>query len=481
MKLLDHFKTFINDHVNLNSTRIDQLETSIEAVKSAVKASSWGPEVISFAPHGSWAHQTIIKPLTNKEFDADLLVFVKPKEGWTARDYVNKLATALEANSSYKDKVRRYSHCATIEYAGERRIDIAPCVVNRRYIGQFEVCNRNAGETGEFEASEPLAYTDWVIEKNSIAGWNDLKKVTRLLKYLRDVKGNFTCPSFLFTTLLGNQVYQTDKDSLAFADLPTVLKTLIGRLDAWLQLNSTVPAVMNPVLSSENQSQGWTQAQYSNFREKINLYRGWIDDAYDEADRDESIGKWQRVFGEKFAAGEAKQSARISESFAKDGSSLVVYGQFQDLVDRVKAVGARAVPAKLTKLPHVRRPKWRQAGNLLTPRVTADLYTGRYGTLIRQVVSLEPLQNDYWLKFTATNTHGLPLPPDYVVKWRVANTDTAADEAGQLRGDFYDSDAGNSRMENLLYRGVHFVEAFIVRKTDDRLVGQSQPFYVVIE
>ncbi len=481
MKLLEHFKTFLDDYVNLNTTRIDQLETSIDAVKSAVKTSSWGPEVLSFAPHGSWAHQTIIRPLTNKEFDADLLEFVKPKEGWTAKDYVNKLATALETNNTYKDKVRRYSHCATIEYAGERRIDIAPCVVDRLYKGQFEVCNRNAGEAGVFEASAPVAYTSWVIEKNAIAGWNDLKKVTRLLKYLRDIKGNFTCPSFLFTTLLGYQVYQTDKDSPAFADMPTVLKTLMGRLDAWLQLNSTVPAVMNPVLPGENQSQGWTPVQYSNFRDKINLYRGWIDDAYAEEDRDESIGKWQRVFGEKFAAGEAKQAARISESVAKAEGSLVVASLFRDLVDRVKAFGAQAVPAKLTRLPHVRRPKWRRAGNLLTPRVTADLYTGKYGSRIRQVLSLEPLQNDYWLKFTATTAHGLPLPPDYVVKWRVANTDTAADDANQLRGDFYDSEAGNSRMENLLYRGVHFVEAFIVRKSDDRLVGQSQPFYVVIE
>ena len=31
------------------------------------------------------------------------------------------------------------------------------------------------------------------------------------------------------------------------------------------------------------------------------------------------------------------------------------------------------------------------------------------------------------------------------------------------------------------YRGVHMVEAFLIRKSDDTLLGKSDPFYVVIE
>jgi hypothetical protein len=478
MKLHAHFKTFLADHVNLNATRLDLLEGSIEAVQTAVKTGSWGPVIVEFAPHGSWAHQTIIKPLLDKEFDADLVVFVKPKEGWTAKDYVNKLATTLENISTYSDKVRRYSHCVTIEYAGDRRIDIAPCVIDRQHKGQYEVCNRG---TDEFEASSPLAYTEWVVNKNGIAGGNDLKKVTRLLKYLRDVKGNFTCPSFLFTTLLGYRVYNSDRGTEAFADLPTTLKTLVGRLDDWLQANPYTPVVSNPVLPMENQSRGWDQTQYSNFRDKVNLYRGWIDDAYNEEDRDESIGKWQRVFGEKFAAGEAEEASRISESVAKAEGALVVAGQFRDLVEKVKSFGARAIPARLIKLPYVQRPKWRLAAAQLTVKMTAELYTGAHGSRIRQVVSLEPLQPGYWINFTALNNVGAPFPTEYTVKWRVTNTDQAAYDAHQLRGDFYPSDSGASRMEHLSYRGVHFVEAFLVRKSDNRLVGQSQPFYVVIE
>lgn len=480
MKLHDHFESFLTDHVNLNSTRLSLLESSIAAVEKAVRGMGWGPKIVSFKPQGSWAHETIIKPQPNKPFDADLLVYVEPVEGWTAKDYVNELATKLGGLPAYDGKVRRYSHCATIEYAGERKIDIAPCVVDRQFAGQYEVCNRNANV---FEASAPLDYTNWVKDKNSIAGGNDLKKATRLLKYMRDIKTNFTCPSFLLTTLIGLQIYDFDRGTAEFSDLSTSLKTLVGRLDNWLQARPYVPQIPNPKLPQENQASNWDQTQYSNFRDKINLYRGWIDEAFDEEDRDESIAKWQRVFGDNFGAAEAKRAAEtIGESVETAlGSSLVVKGHFPDLVARVKSQGVAAIPDKLRKLPHVHRSIWRKSNELHTVKVSANLCAGQYSPVIRPVRSAEPLQPNYWLKFSANNVVGVPFTDDFKVMWRVTNTDKVAASLNALRGDFYPSDEGFSRTESLLYRGVHFVEAFLIRKRDNRLCGQSEPFYVVIE
>lgn len=481
MKLHNHFKTFLQDHVNLNDTRLRLLTDSVEAVKRAVRALDWEPEVVDFAEQGSWAHETIIKPQPADPFDADLLVFVKAVSGWTPKDYVNKLATELSGLPAYKDKVRRFSHCATIEYAGERKIDVAPCVVDRLYPGSYEVCNRG---TDAFEQSEPIAYTDWVKGRNGIAGGNDLKKATRLLKYLRDIKGNFTCPSFLLTTLLGGRVYDLDRYGNSFPDLPTTLKTLVGRLDDWLQARPNVPEVPNPVLYGEDQASGWDQSKYGNFRDKVNLYRGWIDDAYDEEDKEESIGKWRRVFGDGFAEGETKRAAeQVSEDAARaEGTALVVGSHFADLVAKVKALGSRAVPARIHRLPHIERPKWRRATEQVTVRLTGELKSSTYGASLRQIRSAEPLRAGYAIKFCATNIHGTPFQTDdYTIKWRVTNTDKAAVVANELRGDFYPSDDGAYRTESLSYRGVHFVEAFVLRKRDQRLVGTSEPFYVVIE
>lgn len=477
MKFLDHFNNFLDEEVNLNKTRIELLSDSVEVVKAAVKASDWGSKILSFTAHGSWAHGTIIKPLSGDEFDADLLVIVEPVAGWEAKDYVNNLGAFFDGHSTYKDKVRRYSHCVTIEYAGERRIDVAPCVRDRVYAGTYEVCNRTANE---FELSSPLAYTEWVKGRNAVAGGNDLKKVTRLLKYLRDIKTNFTCPSFLFTTLVGLRIFDTDKGSGAFADTPTCLKTVVGRLDDWLQHYPLVPVILNPVLSSEVQSNVWDQTQYSNFRDKVNLYRGWIDDAYNEVDRDESIGKWQRVFGDTFAAGEAKEAGRVSESMAKS-AAFVLAGHFQDLVALVKQKGREAIPARIMRLPYVQRPKWRNATQQYAVKVSAQLLVSRDGAYIRPVTSLEPLQAGRGIRFTATNNIGAPFPTNFKVEWRVSNTDKAAYDANALRGGFYASDSAFSRSEELTYHGVHFVEAFLVGKADNRLYGKSEPFYVVIE
>lgn len=202
--------------------------------------------------------------------------------------------------------------------------------------------------------------------------------------------------------------------------------------------------------------------------------------AYAEAELDESIGKWQRVFGDNFAAGEAIRAAE-QVSVATTGGAMVLGGHFQDLVERVKALGAAAVPAKLRQLPDAHRPTWRRASDQYTVRVSAELRTGKHGTTVRSLRSAEPLQPDYWVLFMATGNHGIPFTDDYMVQWRVANTDKAASKAGALRGDFYSSDEGASRSERLEYRGVHFVEAFLIRKRDNRLVGQSDPFYVVVE
>lgn len=479
MTLNELFRTFLTDHVNLNQTRIEKLQRSSETLQGVIETCNWGVEIIDFIHQGSWAHQTIIKPLPNKEFDADLLIRVKPKIGWTAKEYVNSLATKLEGTGRYSGKVRRYSHCATIEYSGEQRIDLAPCIVNRQYSGQFEVCNRGSDE---FEMTAPEAYSNWIEERNRTTRSNNLIKVTRLLKYLRDIKGNFTCPSFLLTTLLGMQVHDYDNYLPEFNDLPSALKTIVGRLDNWLQLRAYVPEIQNPVLRTENQAQGWTSTQFSNFKDKIHLYREWIDDAYDEKDRDESIGKWRRVFGDSFAASEVVAAGRqISESTTDSMSALALPGQSMDLVSLVTVRGVAALPTNLTRLPYMSRPVWKRATRQISVVIVAELCQSKTGPTLKQVKTLDLLKTNYWLRFTALGTMGIGFSQEYIVKWRVTNTGALAANAGALRGQFYDSDSNSSRMEHLEYRGVHLVEAFVIKRSDLSIVGQSAPFYVVIE
>lgn len=482
MKLLGHFTDFLNDTVNLNATRLTRLEESVGAIKDVIRGSNWARRGRGFVEQGSWAHKTIIKPLKQKAFDADLLALVEPVADWEAKDYVNGLYNVFSGHGTYSDKVRRWDYCVTITYADDFKIDITPCIANRIYSG-YEICNRN---TNAFVRSEPIAYTDWLIAKNELSKANAFRKVTRLLKYIRDIKGNFTAPSVLLTTLLGYRMGSLDPNGPNFDDVPTALKTVVGRLDDWLQANPTKPVVTNPSLVTEDFSRLWDETQYGNFRDKINLYRDWIDDAFDEADRDESIGKWRRVFGEEFAKAvdieEATSVGTKAVVLAKSADEALVMPD-ADMVSLVARYGSRIIPPAILRLPYMRRSTWRVARQgTVSVAVRASLYDRRNGTFIRKVTDYQPLPKQYWLKFDAVGSSGPVWPDGFEIQWRVTNTDREATRAKALRGEFYPSDSNrSSRWEQLSYRGLHLVEAFLIRKRDNTLVGTSPPFYVVIE
>lgn len=487
MKQTQLFSDFLRDAVDLNATRVTQLEASTAALERFVDGSAWGPEIDAWMPQGSWAHKTIIRPVDRGEFDADLLVFVHPVEGWDAARYINELYDVFRGSAVYGSKVRRWSHCVTITYANDKKVDVAPVVINRYGFQRLEVCNRD-GNT--FELTEPRRYTAWLVERNSYSGNNSFRKVTRLVKYLRDIKGTFTCPSVLLTTILGYRISLLDRYGSDLCDTPTALKTIFGRLDDWLQQNPFKPSVTNPYLPTEDFAGAWTDTQYANFRTVANRYRKWIDDAYDEPDRYESIAKWRRVFGEEFAADVVVEEARSVSKAARNGLmegagsvAMMARDAALDLVSLVRSYGSRALPRGFDILPHMHRPKWRRAANQnLAVQVRARLYRSKGFGEIGPVQSLENLQAGGWLYFTAHANNGLVYPTaDFEVQWRVTNTDVAAADADNLRGDFNPPHEGNGRWERLEYRGVHLVEAFVIRRRTDELVGTSQPFRVVIE
>jgi len=484
MKLVQHFTDFLNDTVNLNETRLSQLNDSAEALKTFLRQSAWKPKITEFGAQGSWAHRTIIRPVESKPFDADLLVVVHPVDGWDAKTYLSELRSAFAASKTYEDKVRRFSHCVTIEYAGERKIDIAPCIVDRGGFVRFEVCNFN---TNQFEETRPRRYSKWIHERDSWAGLNGLRKTTRLLKYLRDIKTTFTCPSFLFTTILAQRITQADaRNDVDFADVPTALRTITGRLDDWLQLQNGVPSVVNPVWTSEVLSTVWDETQFSNFREKIHTYREWIDDAYSEPNRDESIGKWRRVFGDDFASAVSIEKAANVSNAARaylDTSALTPAGFSGDLIDLIGRLGNRAIPPWFKTLPHKQRPKWRRAEKgSFGISVSATLHTEKKGGVWLKTLTGadDPLPKGRWIQLQLKTSTGMPIAPDYEIHWRVTNTDLAAHKAGQLRGGFVRANDGSAHWEHLEYRGVHSAEAFVVRKRDQTLVAESDTFYVPI-
>jgi hypothetical protein len=364
-KLVPQFEKFLIEEVNLNQSRIDTLTDRVGAIQMFLTGGDWQPEIIRFSPQGSWAHKSIIKPPGEQGFDADMLVFVRPVAGWSAEDYVVKLKDSFKGSGTYKDKAGLHTRCVRLEYSGDFEIDVVPCVANRPGgTHKYEVCNRN---DDEFEPTDGEAYTAWLAQRNNWAGADKLREVTRLLKYLRDIKTTFSCKSILLTTLLGTRVNQTDQfyQTTYFPDLPTALKTLVGRLDDYLQDHPELHDICNPVLPEENFHRHWDEDKYATFRDMIHKYRWWIEEAYTEFDEAESVSRWQRVFGDEFGKG-LKSTALLEKANAAPPVDVNI-SRYSDLVQAIKTVGTGILTSVRASLPWVKSPP-RGRGESGTPR-----------------------------------------------------------------------------------------------------------------
>ena len=294
MKHTQFFNDFLNDEVNLNQSRLDRLNTSVKAISEFLSQNL--SSYIEVERQGSYALRTIIKPVKDgQEYDADVLLYMKYDRTKEPKDYISELYKCLKENEVYAEKARRKTRCVVLDYANDFHLDIVPCIPKDDDDDEQYICNN---ETNKFEPTDGTGYRDWFNDKNSVTHGN-LKRVTRLLKYLRDHKGNFTAKSILLTTLIGNTL-DGESDGDLFKTLPDALKTISNRINDFLQCNPTMPKISNPILPSEDFTRHWDQKKYDHFRELFNIYNDKINKALDAKEHDDSIKKWRDVFGEKF-------------------------------------------------------------------------------------------------------------------------------------------------------------------------------------
>ena len=310
MQLVDYFNVLLKDTVNLSDSKLALLSTRVDAIYAALGADDeLGSMVTGKTAQGSWAHRTIINPVGTNEFDADFMLDLDENPEWSGspKRYIDAVYGALGRNSGYKEMPRsRKCRCVRLVYANSMHVDIVPHLTLAD--GREVIVNR---DEDRFEETHPQGFTDWMKEKDGIAGGN-LRKVIRLLKFLRDHKNSFTgTRSILLTTLLGEQVSRlnTLSDPGYYGNVPTTLLNVVGDLDAWLQARPTKPSIADPSGSGETFDHRWTQETYSYFRDRIHVHADEIHRAYHEDDRNKSIELWRNLFGDGFKAPEKSSSS----------------------------------------------------------------------------------------------------------------------------------------------------------------------------
>lgn len=457
MKHTNIFDYFLKEIVNLNKTRVEVAEASVVTLTTFLQNNEVFKEIFQSAtPQGSYRQGTIIKPVNpDQDFDVDLLIELSPVDKWGAADYLKTLAAEFQKTSRYKDKVdtRGKTRCVTIDYESDFHVDIVPSITTAS--GQV-IMNK---KTNEYETTDGDGYATWFENQNTIAGNNALVKVVRLIKYVRDYHQSFEAKSVLLTTLLGNQVTPSDSTNVHYADLPTALKTIINRLDLYLQQNERMPEISNPVLPAESFARNWDQDDYDKFRKQIHEYNETINRAYAESDEEKSLKEWQTVFGEDFSLPETESE---------------------------KSVGITVTDLPLGSITHQQPLSRICKGESLTHKVRIDgyLYSADGRKKFRGINSGAKLPSGLAIKYQAQTNFREP----YDLWWQVVNTGRHAATEGGLRGDFFKAKLLKGKLssnqlinwEVSQYTGKHWIECFVVNK-DGLCVARSKPFFVIIK
>lgn len=308
MKMTASFNAFMTNTVNINQTRLNNLDVSVPAIVDALQADSEiGTIVLGYDPQGSWPHKTIIKPAEGVEFDADVMLILEEKSDWadSPKTYITKVHDALACHGIYKSLVKPAKcRCVRVAYAGDYHVDIVPLVALSD--GRRVIVN---GDDDTWEDTDPTGFTTWMKQKNDLTSGN-LKRVIRLFKYLRDHRDDFKrTRSVLLTAMLGERVDATKKisDPAYYEDLPTTFLHLITDLDTWLQANPTKPSIVDPSGATDpvgnpvTFDHRWTDDTYLAFRSKVSTVAAATKAAFeDDTSIEHSLELWQKVFGPDF-------------------------------------------------------------------------------------------------------------------------------------------------------------------------------------
>jgi len=425
MKFTEYFDSFLEEEVNLNQSRINLLDQRVESIINFLKGHElFENNYLDIIPQGSYAHKTIIRPVTeSNEFDADLLFELVEFEDWQASDYVQQVYNAFRGSAIYRDMVSRKTRCVVVNYTGDFHIDVVPYL--ERHDDKY-VTNRHKNL---FELTNPEAYNEWLDEKNRITNDNAIK-VIRLLKYLRNFKSTFAVKSIILNVLLCQQINDAAllEDPDCYKDLPSTLRTVMNKLSSYVSMYSFLPTIADPSGTGESFSDRWNQDGYSNFRKWMIHYADKINDAYVDTDFNSSLKKWQSLFGDSFKAPRIKPKSFSPIAYNNTEQKLADVGiELRINPNYILRVKARALP---------------KAG---FREFTLSKQGNRVGI-------------NRSIRFSIDYCN---VPEPYQVYWKVLNRGEEAQKRNSIRGTI---DRGNNAISEVTsFKGPHYVDCYIVK------------------
>lgn len=450
---------------------------------------------------GSFALGTVIRPFNRTDYDIDAVVQLDGDlDIWTPRALKSALGDRLRAHGKYTEMLGPEGRrCWTLTYAsgdqepgfhmdllastGHRAGDL---LVIAGMPTAIAITNRVTPGVYDWRQSDPKGYAAWfkkrmeqelkrvLAEKRAVietvpeyAVRTSLQITVQLLKRHRDVmfQGREEAPISVIISTLAARAYKGD------ASLADTVVNVTKGMRAEIEWEGDRPIIRNPVRAEENFADRWDAEP----GKRAAFFR-WLDAVEVFVDEVEHASSDDLRRPLAVALGESMADTAIRKYASHRHSGIV-----RAMVDAAPAAApgtpiaiapvTASLPAAWESASHRERLRWAEAYDGTRLRIRGRV-TGGQGARIGPLHSGQVLAPRRELGFEAV----FDEQPGDSVFWQVVNTGAEARNRGQLRGSF---EAGTRfKDETALYRGDHFIEAFLIR--GGVCVARSGPFAVSV-
>ncbi len=435
----------------------------------------YNPDVFS---QGSFSLGTVIRPVTNEDdYDIDLVCKLHTEKSDLSQERLKDLVgqelksyvTARRMSSPATERRR----CWRLDYADQDvhfHLDVLPAIPDGDSLQDETIAitdNQEINYSRIDEAwpySNPVGYLSWFQERMEVqwkirrkefaeaykANIDDvprykiktpLQRVIQILKRHRDITYDGEPddkPISILITTLAAQAYEEE------GDITEALQNIVMRMRDCIDDRDGEYWVANPVDSTENFADKWTQ-----YQKRQDAFFDWLDRI--EMD---TISLFEattiKSFKETLRSGFGENAANTATK------NLTNY----QLLESLKSSSITRYDPRKFVVRHKEKADWDMRLDK-TIHVTAEKY--RDGFRYKKIPAGAKVQKKYSLRFIAHTNAKKP----YQVHWQVVNTGSEAYEAQQRRGGFYKGfiqKGRRTRTESTMYQGMHWVECFIVKR-----------------
>jgi len=464
---------------------------------------------------GSFRLGTVVRPLKagrEADYDIDLACQFRAgvKDG-DPREVKHWVGNRLKEHGTYKSMLEQEGRrCWTLVYAEQDGIgfhlDNLPCLPNPvldgtvdvRYGARaIEITNRDRlGGAYSWAKSNPNGFADWFADRQhaafvriaklrkseiqrrypvlfeSVADVPDqlvrtpLQRVVQLLKRHRDVRflghrDEGDKPISIIITVLAALAYQQESD--VFSALVNVLDKIQRYQETGLiRCVDGKWTIENPTNPGENFAERWND-EGSRKAEAFFTWISWLQEDLDELLNASTAKELDQLLRRAFGDG---TGGRIAGRFS---------GQLPGAYQPKSSIFRRMMGHVLRfDVPHREVPRWSVRPTHYSATIKARFRRNGFRPT-PFFNNSQPLRKGLDLDFEVETN----VPKPYTVHWQVVNTGDEAHRARQLRGDFYGGTSSRTHTETTKFRGMHWVEGFVVK--DGTCVARTGEFVVNID